>query len=277
MKHYIGEVGTDIILETGKALAGATLLNIKYQKPDGTTGSWTGTIDTATKVKYTLSSGDIDQAGVWTFQAYVEVAGGKWYGQTARLTFSALFDESAFTDLTIVKGMIGQSSDQTDDDAIIESLIMQSTKKVQTHTRRNLFYGTYTEYYDGNEQSSIFIDNFPIEAVTTLHDDTDRVFGASTLIASAEYFTDLTKGIIKLLDGDRFSVGVGNIKVVYTGGFKVIPADIQLACSQLVLADYIEIKGGINVLEGETVTYKPGNLRSQAFKTLDLYQKMSVL
>jgi len=43
------------------------------------------------------------------------------------------------------------------------------------------------------------------------------------------------------------------------------------------LADYIEIKGGINVLEGETVTYKPGNLRKQAFDTLDRYRKMSLL
>ena len=62
--------------------------------------------------------------------------------------------------------------------------------------------------------------------------------------------------------------------MVYTGGFKVIPKDLELACAQLVVADYIELKGGINVMEGETVTYKPNNLRKKAQQVIDLYKKM---
>lgn len=277
MKHYIGEIGTDIILETGQTITTADVLQIKYQKPDGTTGAWTGTISGTTKVKYTLSNGDIDQAGVWTFQAYVEVSGGKWHGQTAEMAFSALFDESAFTDLVKVKSMIGLTPEQTDDDALIENLIMQETKKVQTYTRRNLFYGSFTEYYDGNNGNAVFVNNFPIEAVTSLHDDVDRVFGSDDLVPADEYYVDLTKGIVRLINGLVFSEGFGNIKIVYTGGFKVIPKDLELACSQLVLADYMEIKGGINVLEGESLTYKPANLRKEAYAVLDKYKKMSLV
>jgi len=276
MKHYIGEIGTDIILDTGVDISSATVLQVKYQKPDGVTGEWTGTVQDTTKIRYTLSEDDIDVAGRWTFQSYVEVSGGKWHGETAEITFAALFDESSFTDLTKVKDMIGLLVTNTDDDVLIERLIMQETKKIQSYTGRALFYGTYTEYYDGVGGGATFIDNYPVDTVTSVHDDLDRVFGSDTLVEANDYYVDQVGGIIRLLSM-RFSDGVGNVKVVYLGGFKVIPADLELACSQLVFADYLELKGGMNVLEGETVTYKPSNLRKEAFRVINKYKKLSMI
>ncbi len=276
MKNYVGVVGLDIVLNTGITITGADDLKIKYQKPDGTTGEWTATASGTTSVKYTTADGDIDQAGAWTFQAYAEVSGGKFHGETAEIIFSALFDESAFTDLVKVKAMIGMTVDQTDDDNILQTLILQSTKKIQNYTRRSLFYGSYTEYYDGRLGSAIFVNNAPIVSVTSVHDDTDRVFGSDTLVPATDYFADENAGIIRLLDDLVFNHGFGNVKVVYYGGYKVIPKDLELACSQLVIADYIELKGTANVLEGDTVIYKPSNLRKEAYATLDLYKKVSL-
>lgn len=68
---------TDI--ETGTAVTAV----IKYQKPNGTTGTWTdanGVTLVGTVVKKQMTNGDIDQAGdddegKWTFQPVITVDG----------------------------------------------------------------------------------------------------------------------------------------------------------------------------------------------------------
>lgn len=271
MKHYIGEIGTTITLDTGVTLAGATVIQIKYMKPDGTTGYWTGSIADTTKVSYTLASGNIDQAGTWAFQAYIELSGGKWYGETTQIAFANTFDQSYLTDLNTVKQMIGLTSTQTDDDELLEGLIDKETKFIQTFTGRTLFYGTHTEYKNGDNSDTLMVDEYPIVAITTIHDDVDRVYGADTLIAATDYTYRANSGIITL-DDDVFAAGKQNVKVVYTGGFKVIPADLALACAQRVYADYLELKGGMTAVIGEVLTYKPANLRGQADKVIKLYR-----
>jgi hypothetical protein len=271
MKHYVGEVGTSIVLDTGIALAGATVIQIKYLKPDGTTGYWSASIVDSTKVSYTLAANNIDQAGTWAFQSYVEVSGGKWTGETTQIAFSAAFDQSYLTDLNAVKLMIGLTAAQTDDDELLEGLIDKETKFIQTATGRTLFYGTFTEYKNGDGLDSVMVDEYPIVAVTTLHDDVDRVYGADTLVASTDFTIRANAGIIEL-DDDIFSVGKQNVKIVYTGGYKVVPADLALACAQRVVADYLELKGGMSAVVGEVVTYKPANLRSEAGKVIKLYR-----
>jgi len=273
MKHYVGEIGTSIVLDTGITLTGASVIRINYRKPDGTTGYWAGSIADLTKISYTLAASNIDQSGTWSFQAYAEVSGGKWSGETVDIVFSALFDQTSLVPLKRVKDMVGLTSDQTTDDALLENLIMQETKNIQTVCRRDFFYNTYTEYRDGDGSDVIFVDNFPIETVTGIYDDTTRAFGAGTLIAAADYYVDTINGMIRLLNTVTTPASA-NVKIVYTGGYKVIPKDLELACAQMVVADYIELKGGVNAMEGETLTYKPGNLRKQADKIVDRYKKI---
>lgn len=84
-KVYLGDIGTDIILDTESALATATLLQIKYTKPDGATGLWTGVIADSTKVKYTTQDGDLDIAGLWSLQAYIELPTWEGHGERVDL------------------------------------------------------------------------------------------------------------------------------------------------------------------------------------------------
>jgi hypothetical protein len=78
-KHYVGEIGTSIILDCGISIANATKSNIKYKKPDGTEGSFTGAVYLTNFVKYsTQSAADLDQSGTWTFQA--DIASPTWTG-----------------------------------------------------------------------------------------------------------------------------------------------------------------------------------------------------
>lgn len=82
-KVYVGDVGTDIILDTGVALAGYTTLQIKYKKPSGNKGYWTATITDSTKAKYTVQAGDLDESGTWTFQVYAVLTDWTGHGEEA--------------------------------------------------------------------------------------------------------------------------------------------------------------------------------------------------
>jgi hypothetical protein len=67
-----------ITVTTKRDLTAATVLRIDYTKPDGTTGSWTGTLTDGQRIVYEASATDIDQPGPWKFKAYAEI-GGKPY------------------------------------------------------------------------------------------------------------------------------------------------------------------------------------------------------
>jgi len=53
-------------LDPETSLSGATSPKVNYKRPDGTIGSWSGTISND-QIQYQLENGDIDIPGDWTF------------------------------------------------------------------------------------------------------------------------------------------------------------------------------------------------------------------
>lgn len=86
MSVFKGSVGLEIPLDVGTTITGATTLQIKYRKPDGTSGAWTATEKTSTSISYTTVSGDLDFTGDIKLQAYVVTATWTLYGDIVRLT-----------------------------------------------------------------------------------------------------------------------------------------------------------------------------------------------
>ncbi len=80
VKIYKGDVGQKIILDTDQDISEATLLQIKYKKPDATTGTWTATLTGIDSAYYTTVENDLDQTGNWEIQLYVELGGAKIHG-----------------------------------------------------------------------------------------------------------------------------------------------------------------------------------------------------
>ena len=76
---FLGDIGTEINIDVGEDISAQTELAVLYEKPDGTTGQWTGTISGTEIVQYTTVEDDIDQAGTWRLQAYIKLSGG-WSG-----------------------------------------------------------------------------------------------------------------------------------------------------------------------------------------------------
>ena len=83
-KIYIGQSALTFKLDTFVDLSTASDIEIKYKKPDGTAGSWTGTVTETTKIKYDVAGATIlDQAGFWILWATATFAGKTAIGESA--------------------------------------------------------------------------------------------------------------------------------------------------------------------------------------------------
>lgn len=96
-KHYVGETGSLLLLDTGILVGSVTEKHIKYRKADGTTtGTWSASLYSSYSalalttgtyfLSRTLLSTDFDQPGDWVFQAFVAAVDGTWLGESARVT-----------------------------------------------------------------------------------------------------------------------------------------------------------------------------------------------
>jgi hypothetical protein len=79
---HTGDIGSviRIVPETETDLSSAVSAEIRYKKPNGTTGSWEATIVDG-GVQYVTQADDIDVAGTWYFQVYVDLIA--WAGSSA--------------------------------------------------------------------------------------------------------------------------------------------------------------------------------------------------
>lgn len=81
-KIYIGDEGTELIVDCGSDISSATVHVIKVRFPDGTEESWSADIYNTNYLKRVLDDDDLSQTGEHFGQAYVETPSGKWSGET---------------------------------------------------------------------------------------------------------------------------------------------------------------------------------------------------
>ena len=79
MSIFNGQDQLRIRLTTSVNITSATVLQVRYRKPDGTLGNWTATEEDPTNgiIFYDVQSGDIDLAGKWRFWAFVTFSDGR--------------------------------------------------------------------------------------------------------------------------------------------------------------------------------------------------------
>ena len=85
MSIYLGDVGTEIIIDCGAPISAATKCEIKFSRPSGTTGTWIATLKTTTSISYVTQADDIDELGLWWVQAYIETPAWKLYGKATTI------------------------------------------------------------------------------------------------------------------------------------------------------------------------------------------------
>lgn len=99
-KHYINEVGTELILDTGIVIGSAVDQYILFKDPAGAEGSWNASIYSSYSelavatgtyfLKHTLAIGDVTVPGEWRIHAFVASNVGTWLGELVKLN---IFDE----------------------------------------------------------------------------------------------------------------------------------------------------------------------------------------
>ena len=90
-KFYIGDIGTEIIVDVCSDITTANVTDLMVEKPDGTQVTWSGAVFETTKIKYVVASGDFDQVGIYTVQSRVVISGWSGYGDTVSFKVSSLF------------------------------------------------------------------------------------------------------------------------------------------------------------------------------------------
>jgi hypothetical protein len=87
MSVYVGTFGTriEIVGQDSLDLSGAVSAQINFVKPGGTSGSWTATV-VDNVVRYTTDADDLDEAGTWQIQAFVDL--GTWRGYSTIESFT---------------------------------------------------------------------------------------------------------------------------------------------------------------------------------------------
>ncbi len=69
----------------------ASTFEIKYKKPDGSDGKWTGNLSGTDYIEYQTSSTDLDVAGTWILQAFVDWGSVEKYGNAVTFKVHELF------------------------------------------------------------------------------------------------------------------------------------------------------------------------------------------
>jgi len=83
---FVGDVGTQLLLDCGQDVSASTVRKIRYLKPDGTSGYWDADLDDGLEKIYCyFQAEDIDLSGTWKFQSYLEMPTWTGHGQIAVL------------------------------------------------------------------------------------------------------------------------------------------------------------------------------------------------
>ncbi len=91
-KSYVGDIGTEIILDCGSDISAATEKAIVVRLPDDNEVSWSAEFVAGepTKIKHVTVAGDLAQPGLFRLQAEVTVPGWSGRGETVAL---AVYDK----------------------------------------------------------------------------------------------------------------------------------------------------------------------------------------
>ena len=120
--------------------------------------------------------------------------------------------------LAEMRSFINIPTAQTGKDSLLVDLLNAYNGKIENYLGVTLINSTYTEYYDGNGTSSLFLKHYPIVSVTSLTLD------STALVLNTDYYIR-DDSYIKL-DGDVFTSDLNNVLIVYVAGWGAARANV---------------------------------------------------
>lgn len=156
------------------------------------------------------------------------------------------------TTLAAVKSYVGITSSA--DDEQLTSLITAYSEWARSVMSRDITVQSYVSWSSGRGGVSMLVREWPIVSVTALAIEGVTIPAAPAWNAYGYRFAERS---ITLSGGIIFPIGFDNVRVAYSAGFAVIPADIAQAINELVGLRYKmrdKIEWSSKSLAGETVS-----------------------
>lgn len=127
-----------------------------------------------------------------------------------------------------------------DDDPKLSIMIRAASQLVKTYCRRTFVDYVTTdkvEYFNGNNDAALFVDEFPIISITSVEIANDGVT-YTALTEDEDYFVDYDVDTLRTVDNLPFTAGAQpafkSVKVTYKAGFDEPPEDLKIAVMDLV-------------------------------------------
>jgi len=170
-------------------------------------------------------------------------------------------------------------------DALIDALLPRVTSFAQTYCGRLFFEQEVTEYPSLASAcaATIFVRNYPIATVTSLHfsSDVPRVYDATTLLVDGtDYLIDEHSQRVEFVT-PRYVYGASllrAVRIIYVGGYAIIPDDLARAAEEIIGDKVEKGKGrlyhltGQNRSDGSLAGIRFDDIPDNARETLDFYR-----
>jgi hypothetical protein len=152
-------------------------------------------------------------------------------------------DSDALCSLAMVKAIVKKAD--TPNDALLELIINAVSKDIEGFCKRTFSQATYTEYHNGDGTNLLFLRQWPINTITSIHNDSNcpPTFGSDSLEDDTYYGYDDDEiaGGVFFRESTLYK-GLKNIKVVYSAGYDrgtapgatddTLPYDLQFAAAR---------------------------------------------
>lgn len=158
-----------------------------------------------------------------------------------------------------------------EDDLLLTRMIDAASATIELFCGRTFVSQSYTETKDGTGQRKMTLRNVPVTAVASVTVNGQPI-SARPEVQGNGYTFD-AYGV--RLTGYAFTVGLDNVRVVYTAGFAAVPPDVDMACCELVTLRYKTLdRLGVSSksLAGESISFNQGDFSDPVRRALDQYR-----
>src|SRR5262245_34849414 len=100
--------------------------------------------------------------------------------------------------LANVKARLGITTSA--DDTLLGLLQDSADAAIANYCNRDFAGGAFTEYHPGGSEF-VHLRNFPVDSVTSVKVDVNRVFGSETIVSSSSYVIQADRGVIQSVSG----------------------------------------------------------------------------
>ena len=149
------------------------------------------------------------------------------------------------TDLATVRTFLKFKDTETKWNELLELLIDSVTSDLEQRARRHFGLYSYTEVLHGHDLDTLYLDQGPLVSVVSVEELTYSAAGVAATALAAWQFKGLGQAVtlgddararVRRLDGQCFTAGRDNWRVVYSAGWADLPPALTLDATRMVVA-----------------------------------------